>query len=233
VKPTTKEKNMTVKEIVQANQEAALACKTPQEIRAFIESIGCATQLRWKKAVEAIVEIGGLDYYQAKAEQQKKDEERLKSEVTHEITLYSDAAAAFQRYAICGGDKQPLWYGRFFEDDRSFSYGDPAEQSACECAAARKAIWLASKVKEAVGAKAIRLKLLVDAQWLVSLSGKAAILASDAKRFGVALGMEWVPGDQNPADQYSRCRGFKRWDEEPLPSLAHPVASAEPQELMA
>jgi hypothetical protein len=70
---------MTVKEIVQANQEAALACKTPEEIRAFVERIGCATQHRWKKAVEAIVEIGGLDYYQAKAEQQKKDEERIKS----------------------------------------------------------------------------------------------------------------------------------------------------------
>jgi hypothetical protein len=218
---------MTVKEIVQANHEAALACKTPEEIRAFIERIGCATQHRWKKAVEAIFAIGGVDYYQAKAERQKSEEDRLTQEVTHEMTLYSDAAAAFQRYAICGAERQPLWYGRFFEDDCSFSFGSSAEQSACECAAARKAIWFASKVKEAVGAKAIRLKLLVDAQWLVSLSGKASILASDAQRFGVVLEMEWIPGVQNPADRYSRCRGFKRWDEQSLASLAHPVASAE------
>jgi hypothetical protein len=215
---------MTVKKIVQANRETALACKTPEEIRAFIESIGCSAQPRWHNAVQAIVGIGGVDYYQAKAEQQRLEEERLKREVTHEITLYSDAAAVFQRFAICDGDKLPLWYGQFFLDGRSFSFGDPAEQSACEFAAARKAIWLASRVKDAVGASAIRLRLFVDAQSLISSPRKSAALASDARMFGIVLEMQWIPGKQNPADRYSRCQGFKRWDEQPLAPLARPVA---------
>jgi hypothetical protein len=215
---------MTVKKIVQANRETALACKTPEEIRAFIESIGCSAQPRWHNAVRAIVGIGGVDYYQAKAEQQRLEEERLKREVTHEMTLYSDAAVVFQRFAICDGDKQPLWYGCFFEDDCSFSFGNLAEQSACEFAAARKAIWLASRVKDAVGASAIRLRLFVDAQSLISSPRKSAALASDARMFGIVLEMQWIPGKQNPADRYSRCQGVRRWDEQPLALLARPVA---------
>jgi hypothetical protein len=42
--------------------------------------------------------------------------------------------------------------------------------------------------------------------------------------FGIVLEMQWIPGKQNPADRYSRCQGFKRWDEQPLAPLARPVA---------
>jgi len=62
-------KNKTTKQLVEDNKDAALAANTPAEIKAFITSIGCATQQRWGKAVAAIIEIGGADYYAARGEQ--------------------------------------------------------------------------------------------------------------------------------------------------------------------
>lgn len=49
----------TTKQMVEAQIEVVKNLKTTQEIKAFIESIGCATQQRWGKAVAAIVECGG------------------------------------------------------------------------------------------------------------------------------------------------------------------------------
>lgn len=218
-------KKLTVKETVEKNREAALAAKTPAEIKAFIESIGCATQQRWGKAVAAIIEIGGVDYYAARGEQRAATAEQLRSAVTHETTLFVDAKARCQRFGICDADGDVVWHGIFFEDDQSFSYGDRNEQSACECAAARKAIWLASKIKEAVGAPALRLNLKVDAQWLCTGGGKATILQSDARRFNIDLNLEWIPGTENPADEWTTAGGFKKWNEEPLAELALPIQS--------
>mgnify|MGYP000293584180 CR=1 FL=1 len=130
-----------------------------------------------------------------------------------------DAKARCQRFGILDGNKNPVWYGIFFEDDCSFSYGDRNEQSATECATARKAIWLASKIAEAVGGK-VHLTLYYDAQWLGTLSGKASILASDARRFGIELEMVWIPGAENPADAYTVCGGFKKYSDTDLATLA-------------
>lgn len=219
-------KSKTTKQLVLEHAERVKAFKSTQEISIFIAEIGCKTQQRWGKAIAAIIEVGGPDYYALRGETQAATAEALRESITHEVELYVDAKARCQRFAICNNFGQPTWYGIFFEDDQSFSYGDRNEQSACECAAARKAIWLASKIKEASGAKAIRLNLNVDAQWLCSLAGKASILASDARRFNVDLVMNWIPGTSNPADKWTTANGFKRWNEA-LP-VANPV-----QELVA
>lgn len=209
--------------MVAAHSERVKNFKSTQEIKAFIAEIGCNTQQRWGKAVAAIIELGGPDYYAMKGETRAATAEALRASVTHEVTLFVDAKARCQRFAICGADSKVLWYGMFFEDDQSFSYGDRNEQSACECAAARKAIWLASKVKEAVGSPAIRLTLKVDAQWLCTLAGKATILASDARRFNIELNLEWISGTSNPADAWTTASGFKKWSDNDLASLALPV----------
>jgi len=209
----------TTKELVEQNREAALNAKTSAEIKAFIQSIGCATKQRWNKAVAAIVEIGGVDYYAARGEIRAATMDQLREQVTHEVTLYMDAKARCQRFAICAESGDVLWHGIFFEDDQSFSYGDRNEQSACECAGARKAIWFASKIKEAINAPAIKLNLKVDAQWLCTGAGKASILQSDARRFNIELNLEWISGTSNPADKWTTASGFKKWNEEPLTSL--------------
>lgn len=220
-------KNKTTKQLVEDNKDAALAAKTPAEIKAFITSIGCATQQRWGKAVAAIIELGGVDYYAARGEQRAATTEQLRAAVTHETTMFVDAKARCQRFGICDADGDVIWHGIFFEDDPSFSYGDRNEQSACECAAARKAIWLASKIKESCGAPALRLTLKVDAQWLCTGGGKSTILQSDARRFNIELNLEWISGTSNPADEWTTAGGFKKWNEEPLAELATKIEATE------
>lgn len=213
-------KQKTTKQLVEEHRTAVLELKTASDIKSFIESIGCVTKQRWNKAVAAIIEIGGLDYYAARGEQRAATAEQLRQSVTHEVTLYVDAKARCRKFGICDVDGEVLWYGLFFEDDASFSYGDRDEQSACECAAARKAIWLASKIKESVGATALRLHLKVDANWLCTLAGKASVLASDARKFNIDLVMEWIAGITNPADKWTTANGYKKWNDEPLAGLA-------------
>lgn len=213
----------TIKQLVQANRDAALACKTAADVNRFIIKIACKTQQRWGKAVKAIVDLGGVDYYAARDQARAGAAKTLRQSCSHEVELYVDAKARCQRFAICNRAGKSVWYGIFFEDDQSFSYGDRNEQSACECAAARKAIWFASKIKESVGATAIRLILKVDAQWLTTLAGKAAILGSDARRFGIDLDMQWISGVSNPADRWTTAGGYKKWSDNDLAALARPV----------
>jgi hypothetical protein len=134
-------KAKTTKEMIEENRERVLALKTATEAKTFITEIGCATKQRWNKAVQAIIDIGGLDYYAARGEDRAASVDALRQSVTHEVALFVDAKARCQRFAICDADGDAVWFGIFYEDDQSFSYGDRNEQSACECAAARKAIW--------------------------------------------------------------------------------------------
>jgi len=144
------------------------------------------------------------------------------------LTLYSDANASHSRFAICDRDGKPLWYGRFFDNDREFD----GEQSSGEMAAAKKAVWLAGKIKEAIGADSLRLTLMVDAEWLCwanealkpdwngKTGGKAKFLAFAAKKAGVDLDVQHVRGVDNPADPWTTAAGFKKWSDNDLAALA-------------
>lgn len=220
-------KTLTTKQTIESNRQEYLDAKTSAELKALFEKHGLATKQRWNKAVAAVIEIGGMDYYAARGEMRAATVEKLQAQVTHSVTLFVDAKARCQRFAICDKNGAVVWYGRFFDDDRSFSYGDRNEQSACECAAARKAIWFASKVKESLDAAAIHLTLKVDAQWLTSGGGKASILQSDARRFNIDLDVQWIPGTENPADEWTTASGYSKWDENDLKSLADLENSSE------
>lgn len=127
--------------------------------------------------------------------------------MTHEIELYVDAKASNNgHFAVCDRKGELLFHGKIF--DEWLSYGSSNEQSACECAAARQAIRFAADAAKAAGLKSIRLKLNVDAQWLCSLSGKAAILATDARRLNVDLQVNWIAGSANPADKFTTISGY-------------------------
>lgn len=67
---------------------------------------------------------------------------------------------------------------------------------------------------------AIKLKLNVDANWLCTLSGKAKVLAWDARRFNIELEMNWIEGTSNPADKWTVENSFKRWRDNDLAALA-------------
>ena len=142
------------------------------------------------------------------------------------LILFSDAKASKERFAICDKNGNPIWHGRFFENERDFN----GEQSSGELAAAKKAVWLASKVKEAIGEEDLFLELRVDAEWLTwanevgqeddqGQGGKARVLGSQAKKFGIELEVVHIPGQENPADQFTTCTGFKKWSDNNLIDL--------------
>jgi hypothetical protein len=148
--------------------------------------------------------------------------------VTHTVILYSDAKAKNDRFGITDKDGNPVWYGRFFDNDRDYN----GEQSSGEMAAANKAVWLASKVGESAGAGGIKFILMVDVQWLTyansdlintDAGGKAKALRYAAERLGVVLDVGHVAGLDNPADKYTVCDGYKKWQDNDLAALAKEV----------
>lgn len=142
------------------------------------------------------------------------------------LVLFSDAKASKQRFGICDKNGNPVWHGRFFENERDFN----GEQSSGELAAAKKAVWLASKVKEAIGEDDLFLELRVDAEWLTwanevghkddqGQGGKARVLGSQAKKFGIKLEVVHISGKENPADEFTTCTGYKKWSDNNLVDL--------------
>lgn len=140
------------------------------------------------------------------------------------ITLYSDAKASRDRFAICDAGGRPLWYGKFFDSDRDYN----GEQSSGEMAAAKKAVWLASNIPHGEGTE-IHLTLKVDAEWLTWANnvaagekggGKARALGLYAQKLGVVLDVVHIPGATNPADKYTVCPGFKKYDVSEIPYKA-------------
>jgi len=210
------EKKVTAKEFVAENAES-LKKMTVAELT----KLGCekfdsrAGFTAYKKALLTI----GIDYNQMRAERREEKVDEIKTAATKSITLITDATA--ERFAICGESGNPLWFGRFFD-------GEGGEQSAGELAAAKKAIWLAGKIKESIGESTINLILQTDAEWLTwgeytannKQGGKAKVLGEMAVKSGINLKIEHIPGSSNPADFYSRTKGFKKWSENNLSLLA-------------
>src|SRR5215472_2077692 len=104
---------------------------------------------RFKKALTA----NGINYDRLIALASADKTARLEANATASLTLYSDAKAKNDRFAICDKRGNPVWHGRFFATDHDYN----GEQSSSEIAAAKKAVWLASKVKETLGLSAIKL----------------------------------------------------------------------------
>lgn len=164
-----------------------------------------------------------IDYDRMRLEKRINKHEIMKEAATATVILYSDAKAKNGRFGICNKNGDPVWYGMFFNTD-DFN----GEQSCGEMIAAKKAVWLASKVKESLKMTAINLHLKVDAEWLVGANqthvhdksgGKARDLGTYAEKLGVVLHVEHIPGEQNPADKYTTCTGVKHRYENDLSSL--------------
>jgi hypothetical protein len=149
---------------------------------------------------------------------------RLKANATASLTLYCDAKAKNDRSAICDKQGNPVWHGRFSATDHDYN----GEQSSGEIAAAKKAVWLACKVRETLGLAAIKLALKVDAEWLCYANavrhgnpggGRARALGDLAIRSGVVLTVEQIAGGKNPASKYTICAEFKKWQDTDLSTL--------------
>lgn len=210
---------MTIAEKVKENLEHLLTLDQPGLTRwaKGNEMDNRAAFGAYKKALLA----NGIDFDKMRNDRINKAHEETAAAVTHTVVLFSDAKAREDRYAICNKDGEPIWHGKFFADDRDYN----GEQSSGELAAAKKAVWLASKIAAAVNGK-VKLILKIDAQWLTwaneknGSGGKAKELSFLADKLGILLTVEHIAGTSNPADKYTVCSGFKKWQETNLSDLA-------------
>ena len=148
--------------------------------------------------------------------QETKSSSATEFDTIANLTLIVDAKARTKRFAICSEDGTPLSHGFLFGGEFN------GEQSSSEMAAAKRAVWVASKVREIVDVPVIHLLLKVDAMWLTwtnevakggKRGGKARSLAEYATKLGVKLNVVHIPGVSNPADKYTIASDAKRWQD--------------------
>jgi len=216
----------TTKSLVEANIEA-LRAMNHSELFAWSRANGLDSRAGFSAFKKALL-ASGIDYDALRSEKRAEQAADREAKATASLIFFCDAKARTDRFAICNAKGEPVWHGRFFSDDRDYN----GEQSSGEMAAAKKAVWLASKIKETIGAEAIRLTLKIDAEWLTwanqvgkpnddgKRGGKARALGELARKFGVVLTVEHIPGIENPADQYTVATGFKKWQDNDLRALA-------------
>ena len=227
VSKPAKVKKVPIKKLVEAHLPQLSELKTHRELFEWARANGIDNAPGFASFKKALL-AAGIDYNAIREGVREERKAAREAAITHVVTLYSDAKAKNDRFGITDSAGNPVWFGRFFADDQEYN----GEQSSGEMAAAQKAVWLASKIKEAVGADMIRLNLFVDAQWLCyanavtageSGGGKARPLGYLAQKLGIVLDVQWVPGTKNPADAFTICDGYKKWSDNDLAVLAVPV----------
>ena len=211
----------TKKQLVAENAEA-LKAMSVAELTQFGRDHGCDSRAGFAAYKKALAEIG-IDFDALRDQRREEKAEARQAACTHEVTLISDAKARTQRFGITDAAGNPVWFGRFFDDDRDFN----GEQSSGEMAAAKKAVWLARQIGNAVGAQAVKLTLKVDAEWLTwangtdaKVGGKARALREQAERCNICLEVVHIAGASNPADALTVCSGYKKWQDNDLAALA-------------
>lgn len=216
-------KKLTAKQNVELNKDLLLTL-SQKELTFWGRDNGYDSRAGFSSFKKALLTIG-VDYDALKQQGSQAKREELLSKVTHELVLFSDAKAKNDRFGITDQYGDAVWFGKFFESDTDYS----GEQSSGELSAAKKAVWFASKVAEAVNG-VVKLTLYVDAEWLCwaneidGRGGKAKQLSFQAQKLGVVLDVQHVSGKENPADYFTTCSGFKKWSDNNLLNLAKKVA---------
>ncbi len=134
--------------------------------------------------------------------------------ITHEVTLYSDAKAKSDRFAITDQNGNGLWYGNFFDDDKDYN----GDQQSAEISCAKKAIFLASKIKEARNLQSMRLNLFVSFEEIDQKT--LNMFAGLSKKHNLELKIQPVPSSLNPAGKLISARGFKKYSSNDLSNIA-------------
>lgn len=206
-------KKLTISEKVNLAKNE-LAKMTLAELKAWAFSNKMDNRVAFPRFKKALLEIG-INYAAIRSRQIAAENKEFGKKAKHCITLFVDAKASTERFAVANEKGVGVWYGRF--------YDAVGEQSAAELDAAKKAIWLASKVKAENDLEALKVVLKVDAQWLcwanesvegyTKRGGKAKCLAFMAKKHDLVLKVEWISGVNNPADKYTTIRGYQNWSD--------------------
>ena len=138
--------------------------------------------------------------------QQKAQELNEKAEQGPRLVLNTAGDAEVGTYAVCAGESV-LWYGDFFEDDKDYEEGD---QTSADVSAMKKAVWLATKIKEAAEAETLMLELHV-------VNHEVPVPTSACVKAGLGLDFQIIDGV--PANEWCRENGYKSWRQVSLPEL--------------
>lgn len=196
-------------------RDELLAMPDYKQLKQWAYCRGLVTKSGFPKFKKALREIG-VDYAKMRNLARVTQSQALKRNATQGLKLFSDAKARRSQFGICDREGRVVWYGKFGRTYQS------KEQIHAELEAASYALWLANKVRITNGLKAIQLDLVVDAQALVYRAQKHQIgyqLTRLAKKYAIDLSVLWIPGRQNPADQWTVADGQKSWRDNDLSKL--------------
>ncbi len=196
------------------------AATTHRELRAWAEAQDLTDPpSQWVKIKTELRKQLDIDYDQLRADTLAGETKAL-AEVGEDaptITLCVAGDDEVKSYAICPPDNDSeSWYGEYHPKDRVYVEGDAL---SAETAAAEKAVFLAGKAREAIGADAVRLTILTTHPDLA-----ATDLAASANRARVIVTVEHT--EQNPAVALTRAPGYRTWREIRLDRLVTTTTTA-------
>ncbi|AGG68094.1 hypothetical protein [Corynebacterium callunae] len=189
------------------------------DIKEFAKEHKLMTKSGFPK-LKTVLKTKGIDYeaLRDEASQQRAEDLEARAETIAdeakngpEIRLHS---AAIDRdgqgsFAIVDSSSQAVWYGKFFDDDRIWTKGDPvsAEQSAAD-----KAVWIAGKAVALSGASAGSLILGVTHP---DLDVDELVRAGVRNNVAVTIVFE----EDSFAVSMAETPGFMKWQEYDLQQL--------------
>ena len=210
-----------IEEIIAENKAELKAATSHQPLKAFAEREGLMNKGDFPKFKHSLRKIGvHYDALRDEAMQAFNDELQARaSDIDDQareapsVTLWTaavegdDGSGAF---AVVDEEDTAIWYGRFFDDDRTRVAGDlvSAEQSAAE-----KAVWLAGKALAEAGYPLGRVRIHTTCHELDVDALRAA-----GVRSSVAVSVVVDPDDLR-AVAMAEAPGFQRWQDADLLGL--------------
>ncbi|TSD93492.1 hypothetical protein FOV72_19725 [Gordonia rubripertincta] len=199
---------------VAEHAETLRSAATHRDIRAWAEKhelVDPASQ--WVKVKTELRKQHDIDYDQLRSDTLARESEALAASAADapEIVLCVAGDTEVGSFAVCPPDNdRESWYGEYHPKDRIYVDGD---ELSAEKSAADKAVFLAGKAREALGADSVRLTILTTHPDLA-----ADDLAAAANRARVVLSVEHT--ETNPAVALTRAPGYRTWREIRLDRLA-------------
>lgn len=206
-KLSTKEQWDRAAAAVADHADALRAASTHRDLRAWAEAQDLTDPAsQWVKVKAELRKQHDIDYDQIRADTLAQESKALAEagDDAPTITLCVAGDAEVNSFAVCAADNDSeSWYGEYHPNDRIYAEGD---ELSAEKSAADKAVFLAGKAREAIGADAVRLTILTTHPDL-----DAADLAATANRYRVIVDVEHT--EQNPAVALTRAPGYRTWRE--------------------
>lgn len=211
-----------IDQVLAENKETVQAADSHTQLRQFAVDQGWDNREDFPKFKHSLRKLG-VDYnqlrQQATAEQsaQLADKADQLAETKTDLPTVEVSTAALEdqdsgqaSYAVTDAMGAALWYGAFFDDDRTRVPGDliSAEQSAAE-----KAVFLATKIKEAADVDQLHLHISTTCPELDTRA-----LEVRGARDDIAVTIT-VDDEDTRALDIAELPGFQRWKDNDLAGL--------------